>query len=240
MAHLAGIEKLAGYHLLMAQRNHHHTLLQDVTCFLFDLDGTLIDSSPSHEKAFFKTLESDRPDLLGCLVYEEHKGKSTKETFQALGITDAGLLNVMTQRKQSMYRQMVEDGEVVAFPGARELLASLRKEGHRAWIVTGASRHSAESALSKLRLIEYFEALVTGDQAAKTKPAPDLYLKCLADHSIAPASAIALEDALAGIQSAQAAGLRVAAVNNIELSHLPEFVGSLVDLHDTWLSLKHD
>lgn len=211
-----------------------------MTCFLFDLDGTLIDSSPCHEKAFFRTLETDHPDLVGSFVYEEHKGKSTKETFESLGVTDANLLSMMTQRKQSFYRQMVEDGEVTAFPGARELLLSLRKQGHRAWIVTGASRHSAESALSKLGLLDYFEALITAEQTARTKPAPDLYLRCLADHSIEPASAIALEDALAGIQSAQAAGLKVVAVNNIELSHLPEFVGSLKDLHDTWLSLKHD
>lgn len=224
----------------MSQRNRHHTLLQDVTCFLFDLDGTLIDSSPCHEKAFFETLETDHPDLAGSFVYEEHKGKSTKETFESLGVSDANLLGVMTQRKQSLYRQMVEDGEVAAFPGAHELLLGLRKQGHRAWIVTGASRHSAESALSKLGLLDYFEALITADQTVRTKPAPDLYLKCLKDHSIEAARAIALEDALAGIQSAQAAGLNFVAVNNIELSHLPEFVGSLKDLHDTWLSLKHD
>ncbi|HIA51683.1 MAG TPA: HAD family hydrolase [Candidatus Melainabacteria bacterium] len=223
----------------MPKTSRHHALLQGVTCFLFDLDGTLIDSSPCHERAFLKTLESDQPHLAGSFIYEEHKGKSTRETFEALGVNDVSLLKLMTENKQRLYRQMVEDGEVVAFPGAEELLSALRSGGHRLWVVTAASRHSAESALSKLGLISYFEALITGDEASKTKPAPDLYLKCLTDHSIQPRTALALEDALTGIQSAQAAGLNVLAVNNTELSHLPEFVGSLKDLHEAWLRLQH-
>lgn len=224
----------------MSGKGSHHSLLKRASCFLFDLDGTLIDSSPCHERAFFSTLEIDQPHLIDAFVYEEHKGKSTKETFQSLGIFDADLLTLMTQRKQALYRQMVEAGEVNAFTGAEDLLQALQSRGHRAWLVTGASRRSAESALAKLGLINYFEALITGDQTPKTKPAPDLYLKCLADHSIDPDSAVALEDALPGIQSAQAAGLTVLAVNNSELSHLPEFVGSLKDLLDTWLLLKDD
>lgn len=222
----------------MPELSRHQILLQDVTCFLFDLDGTLIDSSPCHERAFINALKADQPDLAKTFNYEEHKGKSTKETFESLGVDDSMLLKLMTDRKQSLYRQMVESGEVTAFPGAETLLDSLRRQGHRAWVVTGASRKSAESALQKLGLISYFEALITGDQTPKTKPAPDLYLKCLADYSITSANAIALEDALPGIKSAKAAGLKVFAVNNKELSHLPEYIGSLQNLHDMWLSLR--
>lgn len=222
------------------QNRNHQTLLQTVTCFLFDLDGTLIDSSPCHERAFFKTLEANQQHLVKSFVYEEHKGKSTKETFQDLGVDDSRLLKLMTENKQSLYRQMVEDGEVIAFPFAEQLLNVLRSKGHRAWVVTGASRRSAEAALSRLGLISYFEALVTGDEAPRTKPAPDLYLKCLSDHSISPESALALEDALPGIQSAKAAGLNVVAVNNPELSHLSEYVGTLKEWHDNWLMVQND
>lgn len=219
----------------MKEERDHHSLLQGVTCFLFDLDGTLIDSSPCHERSFVRTLQTDQPHLVDAFNYELYKGKSTRETFMELGIEDAGVLSSMTEKKQSLYRQMVEDGEVLAFPYACELLTTLRDNKFRSWVVTGASRRSAETALTRLGLLDFFEGLITGDESPRTKPAPDLYLKCLHSQAIEASCAIAIEDALPGIQSARAAGLSVMAVNNTELSHLPEYVGTLKDLHDIWL-----
>lgn len=220
---------------ILKEERDRHSLLQGVTCFLFDLDGTLIDSSPCHELAFVRTLETDQPHLVDSFNYEMHKGKSTRETFIDLGISNGDILSKMTEKKQSRYRQMVENGEVLAFPYALELLTALRHNKFRSWVVTGASRRSAETALTRLGLLDFFEALVTGDETERTKPAPDLYLKCLQSHLIEASCAIAIEDALPGIQSAMAAGLSVMAVNNAELSHLPEYVGTLKDLHDNWL-----
>lgn len=220
---------------ILKEERDRHSLLQGVTCFLFDLDGTLIDSSPCHERAFVRTLETERPHLVDSFNYEQHKGKSTRETFVDLGIADLEVLSKMTERKQSLYRQMVEIGEVIAFPFAKELLTALSRSQYRSWVVTGASRRSADAALTRLGLRDFFEGMVTGDETERSKPAPDLYLKCLEDNAIEPICAIAIEDALPGIQSARAAGLSVMAVNNAELSHLPEYVGTLKDLHDMWL-----
>ncbi len=219
----------------MKEECDRHSLLHGVTCFLFDLDGTLIDSSPCHERAFVRTLETDQPHLVDSFHYELHKGKSTRETFEDLGINDVDILSSMTEKKQSLYRQMVENGEVLAFPFAKELLTALSRSQYRSWVVTGASRRSADAALTRLGLRDFFEGIVTGDETERSKPAPDLYLKCLEDNAIQPICAIAIEDALPGIQSARAAGLSVMAVNNAELSHLPEYVGTLKDLHDMWL-----
>lgn len=152
-----------------------------------------------------------------------------------LGIEKVDILKSMTERKQSLYREMVEAGEVLAFPFANELLSALRQRQYRSWVVTGASRRSANAALTRLGLLDFFEGMVTGDETERTKPAPDLYLRCLQNHNIDSTSAVAIEDALPGIQSARAAGLKVMAVNNVELSHLPEYVGTLKDLHDMWL-----
>ncbi len=84
------------------------------------------------------------------------------------------------------------------------------------------------------------EALITGDESKRSKPAPDLYLKCLADYALDQRQALAIEDALPGIQSAKAAGLNVLAVNNPELSNLPEYVGTLKDLHDICLLVTNE
>ena len=56
------------------------------TAFLFDLDGTLLDSSSLHEKIFREVLTDDAPRFLERFDYESLKGKSTTESFRALGI----------------------------------------------------------------------------------------------------------------------------------------------------------
>ncbi len=222
------------------QALNRRSIVQEVTCFLFDLDGTLIDSSPCHERAFLGALKSEKTFLAKPFAYEEHKGKSTRETFISLGIEEEELLTKLTLKKQNTYRQMVEDGEVVAFPHAIELLSGLQEHGHRSWVVTGASRRSAEASLRRLELLPFMEALITGDESKRSKPAPDLYLKCLADYALDQRQALAIEDALPGIQSAKAAGLNVLAVNNPELSNLPEYVGTLKDLHDICLLVTNE
>ncbi len=140
------------------QSRNHQSLLQKVDCFLFDLDGTLIDSSPCHERAFFKTLEAHQQHLVNSFVYEEHKGKSTKETFQDLGIDDSRLLKLMTESKQNLYRQMVEDGEVIAFPFAEQVLSALRSRGHRVWVVTGATPTLSRVCAFKARTNRLFRS----------------------------------------------------------------------------------
>lgn len=229
MAYLARIAQLARSNMV-TQSALGLSMLQGVNCFLFDLDGTIIDSSPCHERSYLMTLESDLPHLRDAFDYELYKGRSTKETFIALGVEDEETLGHLTRKKQQTYRQMIENGDIPAIPFALEVLQTVKEHGHRAWIVTGASRLSAERVLAKLGMRQYFEALITADDSPKSKPAPDLYLKCLDNHAIDRTTAIAIEDALLGIQSANAAGLKAIAVNNSELAHMPEYVGTLKDL----------
>ncbi len=216
------------------------TPLKTASCFLFDLDGTLIDSSPCHERSYILSLQEAHPELAKSFNYVLYKGKSTRETFTELGIDQTDIVVKLTSKKQSLYREMIENGEVAAFPSALEFLSDLRESGRRICLVTGASRRSAEASLTKLGMIQYFEGLVTGDEIEKTKPAPDLYLKCLSEYKINPSDALVIEDSLLGVQAAQAAGLSVMAVNDSEMSLLPEFVGTLKELHNAWLQNKND
>lgn len=216
------------------------TALKTATCFLFDLDGTLIDSSPCHERSYLIALGEEHPELAKTFDYVLYKGKSTKETFVELGIEEIEAVTKLTQKKQSIYREMIENGDVLAFPAALEFLRDLKETERRICLVTGASRRSAESSLTKLGLRQYFEGLVTGDEIEKTKPAPDLYLKCLDEYKINAVDAIVIEDSLLGVQAAQAAGLNVIAVNDPEMSRFPEYVGTLQDLHQAWKQNKYD
>ena len=67
---------------------------------------------------------------------------------------------------------------------------------------------------SVIRLDNYFEVRVYGDEIKKSKPAPEIYLKALERLNIRPEDCIALEDSEAGVISAKTAGIRVFAVPN--------------------------
>lgn len=202
------------------------------TAFLFDLDGTLIDSSPCHERAYLDALRSLRPDLAADFRYERYKGWRTRDAVVDMGVRDPAMAEALTEAKQASYRGQVEAGDVALMPGARALLEHLRDRGRRVFLVTGGSRRSTESVLDRLGIREVFEGVVTGDDVVNSKPDPEGFLKCVRDGGIRPEEALVVEDALSGIQSARSAGLAAIAVNNEELASLPEWAGTIADVLD--------
>lgn len=205
-------------------------LLRERSCFLFDLDGTLVDSSPCHERAYREALEARLPDLARRFSYEPCKGRRTRDALRWFGIEDEALLAELTEAKQQAYRELVEAGAIQLLPDARELLDVLRARGKRVFLVTGGSRRSTQSVLAGLGILNRFEHVVTADDVANGKPAPDCWLECIVRAGISLDQALAIEDALSGIEAARAAGIECVAVNNPELSALPEYVGTLTDI----------
>ncbi len=173
--------------------------------YLFDLDGTLVDSSPAHEAAFRKAFEQHWP-LVG-FEYESAKGKRTADVFAELG-APLELLDGLVAAKQTAYRELVRQGEVELMPGARDLLDALSSQGERLFLVTSGSRQSVAEVLEATGIRDYFEGIVTSDDVARAKPAPDIYLGCLERFHLDPQDCLVIEDAESGFAAARAAGLR--------------------------------
>ena len=206
------------------------------TSFLFDFDGTLIDSSAAHERAFLDALKKSKPDLAPTFCYEHWKGYRTESVFRHLGVSDEETLKTLTNDKQSLYRSQVELGAVRLIPSAVSLLEYLARKNRRLFIVTSASRSSLDKALDRLHIGHFFEFTISGDDVALAKPAPDSYLKCLSNSGALPADSVVIEDASAGVESAHAAGLDVVVVNNDSLSGIEGYLGSLENLHKLLLA----
>jgi HAD superfamily hydrolase (TIGR01509 family) len=211
--------------------------IQDKEYFLFDLDGTLVDSSACHENAFIEAIEQIYPELLPFFSYEKHKGQRTDDVFRTLGIEDEQLVTRLTDAKQSFYKQKVNAGAVQLFPSALSLLKTLKVHNMRIFLVTSASKRSTEAILSHTGIQAYFETIITGNDVSLAKPAPDCYLACLANASLAKKRALAIEDATNGIESAKRAGLDFVVVNNPEFIGLDNYAGTISDLHQQFISL---
>ena len=79
-------------------------------------------------------------------------------------------------------------------------------------IATGGSRRVIEKTLCKLGVSDWFDEVVTAEDVAEGKPAPDVFLKCAALLGVRPVRCLVLEDAPPGIVAARRAGMQVIAI----------------------------
>ncbi len=191
--------------------------------FLFDLDGTLADSSSLHARAFRTVVARYAPAILRDFDYEPLKGLSTRRAFLSLGIGEGPLLDKCVAEKQRLYRDSLRGGALTQLPGAVHALAAVSKRNGRNYLVTSGSADSAELALESIRLRDYFAGVITADDTAAGKPAPDPYLECLRRFDLDRQGAVAVEDARAGVASAKSAGLRVIGVHNPQIATTVDF-----------------
>jgi len=187
------------------------TLLQ-LTCegVLCDMDGVLIDSTECvrrhwEEWARRHSIEMDR-------IMRIAHGQRPVETMQAV----APHLDVVREAEAFTALELADTEGIVALEGAREFLQSL--QGARWGIVTSASRDLALARLAAAGL-PVPPVLVSGDDVARGKPAPDPYREGVKRLGCAAHACVAIEDAPAGIQSASAAGLHVIAVASTHPKH---------------------
>lgn len=138
-----------------------------------------------------------------------------------------GLVREMLELMHGHLREQVEQR-----PGAIELVERLR--GHaRLGLASNSPRALVDTALATAGVTDAFDAIVTSDDVARPKPAPDLYLLACERLGVQPEEALALEDSASGVTAAKAAGLTCIAVPQFaetDVSAADRVIASLEDL----------
>ncbi|MCU0483886.1 MAG: HAD family phosphatase, partial [Chloroflexi bacterium] len=112
------------------------------------------------------------------------------------------------------------DRPAPAIPGAISAARGL-VAGRRAAIASGAHPTVLAAALASLAISDLVEVIVSADEVPSGKPAPDVYLEAARRLGVEPARAVAIEDSLAGVRAARAAGMRVVLVPNASVPPAP-------------------
>ncbi|CAI2495513.1 sugar phosphatase [Serratia liquefaciens] len=177
--------------------------------FLFDLDGTLVDSLPAVERAWVNWAKRRGVDPQDVLDFIHGKQAITSLRHFMPGESEAEI-----QQEFLLLEQVeAQDTEgVTALPGAAALLARLNQLDIPWAIVTSGSIPVATARRNAGGLPQP-EVFITAEQVKKGKPQPDAYLLGAERLGLAPQDCVVVEDAAAGILSGLAAGCQVIAVN---------------------------
>ena len=170
------------------------------SAILFDLDGVLMDSTPSVSRQWSLWARENNIDPQKAV--ELVHGRPTIEGVRLV----APHLDVEAEAKKIEQREIEDTEGVVVMPGAAELLKSLPPE--RWCVVTSGTRRLAMSRL-KAGNLPVPEVLISADDVVNGKPNPEPYLKGASLLKMKPEECLVIEDAPAGIDAAHAAGMKV-------------------------------
>jgi HAD superfamily hydrolase (TIGR01509 family) len=215
---------------------------------LLELEGVIADTGEARRDAIFASLRADGVmlpgneyrDLCAGLTFEE----AVRAAFRGVGRgRDDTAIAIAAHRAERAYRAYIGKG-LTLVEGARETLERLHEKVRLA-LVTRAPRDDAMFVLSLAR-VEHLFTCVVAQEDAPAKPSPEPYRLALARLQRARArmvrgTVVAIEDGLAGIASARAAGLATVVVGDVPAHVALEadgYVHSIAGLTaDTLLSL---
>lgn len=173
---------------------------------LFDFDGTLCDTEV-HNLALIKAILHGMGAPVTDAELAEMAGGDDRVTVPPLleRYGASGTIDDYERERDGCYRTYAE-ADLALEPGARELVASLRERGVATALVSTTVARCLLTALDRLRALDLFDVVVTGDMVMRRKPDPEPYLRALELLGVGASEAVVLEDSPTGVASAHAAG----------------------------------
>lgn len=206
------------------------------TALIFDMDGTMIDSMPWHQKSWVEfcklhAIDIDVTDLMRrttgrngaeCMAELFGRAMSPEESWQLVRV------------KEELYRDMFSPvfAEVAGF---KAFAGQAAAQGLKVGVGTAGDKHNIAFAFKHLAMQPLPLAVVGGDEGLPGKPEPAIFLEAARRMGVPAAECIVFEDAPFGIEAARRAGMRAVAVctthSPAELAG-PHVVASVRDYHE--------
>ena len=185
---------------------------------IFDFDGVIADTEPTHLRATQHALDS-RGVTLDLEEYERlYLGYSDHGLFDTLARDrsldwSAGDIDVLVRSKSLAFDTLIA-GESLVYPSASRCITRLAAAKIPLAIASGAFANEIELILDGSGLRAHFHSIVGAGDYARGKPSPDPYIEAARRLGIPPSRAVAIEDSQWGLDSARAAGCCTIAVTH--------------------------
>lgn len=204
-------------------------MLENKKAFIFDLDGTLVDSMwmwKAIDIEFLSRYGHDCPEDLQRAI----EGMSFTET--ATYFKERFHLPLALDEIKAIWTEMSIDKyryEVHPKPGAVALLEYARDHGIPCGIATSNGSEMVDAVLTSNGLKPYFQVVTTACEVKEGKPSPDIYLKVADTLGVSPKDCLVFEDVPAGILAGKRAGMTVCGVADVAAAHIKDEILKLVD-----------
>lgn len=193
---------------------------------VFDSDGVLVDSMPSHYKAWeiaFKEVCNIDVDRRTIYLLEGMRGIDlVKKVFELKNFdgndTAQMIAEQVSQQKNEVFRKFLFSSPPKAYEGVENLIMNLAD--CKKAVVSGSARKDVEALLQRsLGQVNPFDVLVTADDIEKGKPDPSSFIEALNKINISASEAMVVENAPLGIEAANKAGIHsIVVLNNSPLN----------------------
>ena len=186
---------------------------------LWDLDGTLADTSTLHYHAWQRTMDTFG-ESYSFAEFEAGFGRNNRsilsEKFRIE--PDAPRVSEIADFKEAMVRQLLPETELQLLPGVAASLALLAAVGVHQAISSSGPMANIVAFVNKLDIGDYFLGILSGATMPRGKPHPDIFLNSAAAIGVVPADCIVVEDSVHGIEGARRAGMASIAVGALATS----------------------
>ena len=184
----------------------------DVKAVIFDLDGVIVSTDEYHYKAWKKIAE-EQGIHFDREINERLRGVSRMESLDII-LENANRNYEMNEKielaniKNNYYRKLLDRLTVDdILPGVMRILKELMQKNIK--VAIGSSSRNTSFILEKIRLQNYFDAVVDGNEIKRSKPDPEVFLLAAKKLELQPQECIVVEDADAGVEAALAGGMKV-------------------------------
>lgn len=177
-----------------------------IRAVIWDLDGVILDSADEHRRAWHRLAQEE-----GIIFTDEDFwatfGKRNNDIIPHYwNVTSAEHLQQLADRKEELFRTFVRE-TAIFLPGAEELMYSLHAVNILQALASSTPIINIKLIDELLGLSRYLSVLVSGESVTHGKPAPDIFLKAALELDVPPANCVVIEDAVAGVAAAKAAGM---------------------------------
>ena len=181
---------------------------------LWDMDGTIVDSSFYHKEAWRDTFHREGIEFTDD-AYQFTQGRRNDEIIRRY--FEPGLsqkqVDAIAAQKEVYFRKCIK-GNVHPFPFVIEMIKSLANAECRLAVVSSATIENIRYITEELGVSGFFDLFITGRDVTLGKPSPQGYLIAAARLGVAPQNCIVIEDATAGVKAAKRGGMYCVAVTN--------------------------
>jgi len=196
---------------------------------IFDMDGTLIDNTPYHFKAWQRLFKENGLQELSRETYlAEISGvpiKNTIEFFFGDDLDEVERIKI-ARRKQQLYEEAFKPF-LLPVNGLETFLFDLKKVGVKIALATSSNMADVDFIFEGIAIRQYFDAIIIGSMVNEPKPSPQIFLKAAEQFNVKPEMCSVFEDSIAGLKAGRNAGMKVAGITT---AHPATTVTKLADI----------